>query len=101
MQPRKPKPTAIDLFAGGGGLTLGLKRAGFDVVAAVELEGHAFTTYKANHPEVVAYKQDVRTVDGVALRALNPGSPVTLLAGCPPCQGFTSLTSKYRRVDPR
>jgi DNA (cytosine-5)-methyltransferase 1 len=101
MQPRKYKFTAIDLFAGGGGLTLGLKRAGFDVVAAVELEGHAFTTYKANHPDVVVYKQDVRTLDGFVLGALAPDSKLTLLAGCPPCQGFTSLTSKYRRVDPR
>jgi DNA (cytosine-5)-methyltransferase 1 len=101
MQPRNPRFTAIDLFAGGGGLTLGLKRAGFRVVAAVEVERHAFTTYKANHPDVTTYKQDVRTVDGVALAALAPNAHVTMLAGCPPCQGFTSLTSKYRRADPR
>jgi len=102
-----PKPsrpiylTAVDLFAGGGGLTLGLKRAGFKVVAAVEDEPHAFATYKANHPEVLALKQDIRTVRGQSLLQRSPSGEIDLLAGCPPCQGFTSLTSKYKRFDPR
>lgn len=99
MRPKKTKQpvlTASDLFAGGGGLTVGLKRAGFRVVSAVEIEPHAFATYKANHADVTAYRQDIRTVDGASL-----GDSIDLLAGCPPCQGFSSLTSKYRRDDPR
>lgn len=94
------QPTAVDLFAGGGGLTVGLKAAGFRVVSAVELEPHAYATYKANHPEVFAYKQDIRTVDGASLES-HAEDRIDLLAGCPPCQGFTSLTSKWRRDDPR
>lgn len=92
---------AIDLFAGGGGLTVGLKRAGFKVVAAVENEHHSYATYKANHPEVRALKQDVTTVSGTDLVTIAGGGKVELLAGCPPCQGFTSLTAKYRRDDHR
>lgn len=94
-------PTAIDLFAGGGGLTLGLKRAGFGVIGAVESERHAFATYKANHPEVQAFRQDIRTVRGDSLLKLGENEHIDLIAGCPPCQGFSSLTSKYRRDDPR
>lgn len=94
-------PTAIDIFSGGGGLTVGLKRAGFRVVAAVENEPHAFATFKANHPEVHGFKQDVRTVDGASLKRCSPTGAVDLIAGCPPCQGFSSLTSKYRSPDPR
>ena len=94
-------PTAVDLFAGGGGLTLGLKRAGFNVIAAVEVEPHAFATYKANHPEVHGLKQDIRTVHGKSLLQLSPSRQIDLVAGCPPCQGFTSLTSKYKRFDHR
>lgn len=93
--------TAIDLFAGGGGLTVGLKRAGFKVLAAVEIEEHAFATYKANHPEVRCLKQNLKTVTGQDLLKLTGAKTVDLLVGCPPCQGFTSLTAKYRREDPR
>src|ERR1700761_9268124 len=101
MQAQKPDAlTAIDLFAGGGGLTVGLKRAGFFVSAAVELDDTAHATYKANHPEVKAYREDITTVASADLLAA-AGGPLALIAGCPPCQGFTSLTSKYRREDKR
>ena len=93
--------TAIDVFSGGGGLTVGLKRAGFKVVSAIEIDDHAFATYKTNHPDVQAFKQDVMTIEGVSLQQLSPTGAVDLLAGCPPCQGFCSLTSKYRREDHR
>lgn len=93
-------PVAVDIFSGAGGLTLGLKRAGFRVAAAVEIEGHAFATYKTNHPEVRALKQDVRTVRGRELLAL-AGGKIDLLAGCPPCQGFSSLTNASSKRDPR
>jgi len=95
------KLTCVDLFSGGGGLTVGLKRAGFKILAAVEIDSRAFATYKANHPEAQAYKQDIRTVRGKDLLKLSPGRKIDLVAGCPPCQGYTSLTSKYRREDPR
>jgi DNA (cytosine-5)-methyltransferase 1 len=93
-------PVAVDIFSGAGGLTLGLKRAGFRVAAAVEIEQHAFATYKTNHPDVTALKQDVRTIDGSYLRKM-AGGKIDLLAGCPPCQGFSSLTNTSTKRDPR
>ncbi len=92
--------TAVEIFAGGGGLAVGLERAGFRAVAAIEVERHAAATFKANHPEVQVFRQDVREISGSALLALGGGS-IDVLAACPPCQGFSSLTSKYRRDDPR
>ena len=86
--------TAIDAFAGGGGLTVGLKRAGIHAVAAMELDPHAFTTYKANHPDVKCLKLGIAKVSG-STRLEHAGTgQIDLLAGCPPCQGLTSLMAK-------
>lgn len=94
--------TAIDIFIGACGLTVGLKRAGFRVVAAVEVESHSFVTYKANHPEVKGLNQDIVTVPGAALQEFAGTERVDLLAACLPCQGFTSLTAGYKgKQDPR
>lgn len=90
---------AIDLFSGCGGLSLGLRRAGFLVAAAVELDPRAQETYRLNHPSVRLYGDDIRRLDPrVVLRdlSLKPGE-LDLLAGCPPCQGFSRLRTKNKR----
>lgn len=95
--------TAIDLFAGCGGLTSGLRAAGFDVLAAIEKDTDAAETYSANHPDVALYEKDIRRVPARSFLedlGLTKGS-LDLVAGCPPCQGFTRLTERRRRKDPR
>lgn len=92
--------TAVEIFAGGGGLAVGLREAGLKTVAAVEIEPHAAATFKANHPKVQVFRQDVKEIGGAALLSLANGQ-LDVLAACPPCQGFSSLTSKWRRADPR
>lgn len=95
------KLNAIDLFAGGGGLTVGLKRAGFKVIAAVENEKNARDTYVANHAEIHMFYRDIRDVSGAELLSLSPNGEIDLLSGCPPCQGFSTLTNKCKNGDPR
>jgi DNA (cytosine-5)-methyltransferase 1 len=98
--------TAIDLFSGCGGMSLGLKQAGFNVVAAVELDELAAETYRRNHKNVMLVQRDVRRVSPLILRrdlGLKRGQ-LDLLAGCPPCQGFSSMTTKNggkKVTDPR
>jgi DNA (cytosine-5)-methyltransferase 1 len=85
--------TAIDLFSGCGGLTQGLKDAGFKVLAAVELEEFSSKTYRVNHPDVCLVQADIRILEPKQLLAnigLRPGQ-LDLLAGCPPCQGFSTM----------
>lgn len=99
---KKPqKLVAIDLFAGGGGLSLGLKNAGFLVSAAVEIDSVAATTYERNHPGTVLFSKDIRDVTGAELKATSPTGRIDLIAACPPCQSFSSLTSKYSKKDSR
>lgn len=84
---------AIDLFAGAGGLTQGLKQAGFDVVGAVEIDELAVETYRANHPTVRIWHRDISKLSGSDIRRslrLVKGE-LDLLAGCPPCQGFSTM----------
>lgn len=92
--------TAVEVFAGGGGFAVGLAAAGYRTVAAVEIERSAADTFKANHRHVHVFRQDVRTVRGAALLELADGH-LDVMAACPPCQGFSSLTSKYTKPDPR
>ena len=89
------KPLAIDLFSGCGGLTLGLKRAGFRVLGAVENDPVAVETYKKNHERVVIWSQDIceLPVSRVMRRLKLRRGQLDLLAGCPPCQGFSTMTT--------
>lgn len=87
---------AIDLFAGCGGLTSGLKRAGFKVVSAVEIDELAVATYKANHAEVRMIPDDIRDVSGEDLKGNKVGT-IDLIAGCPPCQGFSRVRRRNRK----
>lgn len=87
---------AIDLFSGCGGLTLGLKQAGFNIVGAVELNAEAVDTYRANHPTIPVWECDIREVAAAKMMrelGLAPGQ-LDLLAGCPPCQGFSPLRTR-------
>jgi DNA (cytosine-5)-methyltransferase 1 len=91
---RRPRPlTAIDLFAGPGGMTTGLKGAGFSVIGAVEIDPVAVATYRANHRKVRMFCGDIRRLAAKRVMKqlrLKPGD-LDLLAGCPPCQGFSTL----------
>ena len=92
---------ALEIFSGGGGLSLGLKRAGISPLVAVELDNDAAETYRANHPNAIVFENDIRDIRSELLAQYFPDGKIDLLAACPPCQGFSSLTAKYRRDDER
>lgn len=94
----KKQFTAIDLFCGAGGLTLGLANAGFKVIAGVEVSPIAAETYRANHPNVKLFECDIRKLAADEILSnlnLKPGD-LDLLAGCPPCQGFSTQRTRNK-----
>ncbi len=93
--------TAIDLFAGAGGASLGMQMAGFKVVAAVEFDKSAAETFRRNHKDTIMFEKDIRTVVGVELLAavgLKVGE-LDYLMGGPPCQGFSFINTQQRSID--
>lgn len=82
---------AIDLFSGCGGLSEGLKQAGFNILAGVEINKKAIVAYEANHEDTVVFEKDIRKLSTDEIKKLLNGCDLHLLAGCPPCQGFSSI----------
>lgn len=95
---RRNKLTAIDLFCGAGGLTTGLKKAGFNVLAGFEIDEVAAETYKSNHKRSRIFVADISSLNPLEVMeqlGLKKGE-LDLLAGCPPCQGFSSHKTRNR-----
>lgn len=96
------QPTVIDLFAGAGGMTEGLRKAGFKSVLANEYDEMAGVTFRTNHPSVPLAIKDVKDLsieEVLELTKLKVGE-LSMISGGPPCQGF-SLAGPRLDGDPR
>ena len=98
------RPTCVELFAGAGGLLLGLETAGFRTLVANEVHPHPCLTLRWNFPSVPILEGSIRDLSGKQLLT-NAGvsgrdADVDLVAGGPPCQGFSTAGLKDK-TDPR
>lgn len=90
----------IDLFAGAGGLSLGVRLAGGHAVAAVELDSAALDTFQRNHPDAEVVGRDIRSASTQkVLRSLR--GRIDVVAGGPPCQPFSVAGLQRADGDPR
>ena len=94
------KPTAISLFAGGGGMTLGVAQAGFDTIFASDIEQSSAKTFAHNWPGKPFFNGDVRRLTRSKLEDYLGGQKVDLVIGGPPCQGFSTIGDQ-NPADPR
>ncbi|MDD5529714.1 MAG: DNA cytosine methyltransferase [bacterium] len=92
---------SVDIFSGCGGLSEGMSQAGFKVIFAIDNNKDAVTTYKMNHPTTKVIEKDIRKVNTAEITDILNGRTLHFLAGCPPCQGFSSVRrlNKKENVD--
>jgi DNA (cytosine-5)-methyltransferase 1 len=101
MKADKPRgdraPNAVELFAGAGGLMLGLEAAGFTTVVANEVHADPCKTLRRNFPDVPIVEGSIRDLTAADLfdaAGLGESPNVDLVAGGPPCQGFSTAGLK-------
>ncbi|MGQ9865959.1 MAG: DNA cytosine methyltransferase [Pseudanabaenaceae cyanobacterium] len=99
---KKHRPLAVDLFAGAGGMSLGFEQAGFDVVAAVEIDPIHCLVHQFNFPQTTILCRNVADLSGSTIReqAALSHQEIDVVFGGSPCQGF-SLMGKRALDDPR
>lgn len=88
--------TSIELFAGAGGLALGMHMAGFRHVLLNEMDAMACQTLRMNHPEWNVLEGDIHTIDFTPLRGR-----IDFLSGGFPCQAFSYAGKKGGLNDTR
>lgn len=98
-------PKAIDLFCGCGGISVGLQKAGFEVIAGIDIEKKYIASFMHNFPNAKALTTDITTVppeEFMATVGIVAGE-LDLLVGGPPCQGFSKNVPRKNRYleDPK
>ena len=96
---RLPKIEVVDLFCGIGGLSYGMKSKGFKILAGFDLDWTCQYAYEANNEAKFVYK-DIRKVTKDDIAPLYSKKSIKVLAGCAPCQPFSSYAFKNKIKDP-
>jgi len=86
--------SCIDLFCGAGGLTHGFVLEGVPVVAGIDMDPACRFPYEANN-RAKFLERDIRTITAEDLKALFGDADLSILAGCAPCQPFSTYAQRY------
>lgn len=95
---RLPKIEVVDLFCGIGGLSYGMKSKGFKILTGFDLDWTCQYAYETNNEAKFVYK-DIREVQREDIVPLYSKNAIKVLAGCAPCQPFSSYAFKNKNKD--
>ncbi len=93
-----PRRRFVDLFAGAGGLSEGLRQAAWWPVAGSDVDPDACATYARNFPDATTLWGDLRCGD-IHRHLLDISAGVDVVVGGPPCQGFSQVRNHARLID--
>jgi DNA (cytosine-5)-methyltransferase 1 len=91
-------PTVVDLFCGAGGIAQGFRQAGFETLAASDIDPDACATFAKNFPEATVLHGDLRS-PSVKAQLLEAAGRADVVAGGPPCQAFSQVRNHVRLID--
>ena len=94
-----PRGEVVDLFCGVGALSHGLHLAGFEILAGYDLDPRCKHAFETNN-SATFYTRDVATLTPKEIRNHYTGDAISILAGCAPCQPFSTYKRRYAE-DPR
>lgn len=95
------KLKAIDFFCGGGGMTCGLRQAGVDVIAGVDLDSDARETYETNNPGTAFVHSDITKLDQDYFErhfGVIRNDDLMIFVGCSPCQFYSIINTDKRKA---
>ena len=95
---RNPKIVGVDLFCGVGGLTHGLVRGGVHIAAGLDIDPSCRYPFEANNAAAFL-ERDVANITSAEIAPYFDGAEFTLLAGCAPCQPFSTYSRSGRNSD--
>ena len=88
----------VDLFCGIGGLSHGMYQNGFDILAGFDIDSTCKFAFEYNNNSVFHYK-DVKEITGSEINKIFNNKKIKILAGCAPCQPFSSYSFKLKEKD--
>ena len=88
------------LFTGGGGLDIGFKEAGFEIIGASDIWKESENTMNLNYPDIPFICKDITTLTSQDILESTNGVKPDVIIGGPPCQGFSVMGDK-NSADPR
>lgn len=93
--------SAIDLFCGAGGLTRGFLDEGIPVTLGIDLDPHCHWPYERNNPGARFMRADIASISGTDLTPSWGEAKIRVLAGCAPCQPFSTYARSRKSSDDR